>query len=253
MKEEEDNQEWYDLNDYQQLRDKPKAFFNFCMYFLPVVTGRIDFRLDRVRQKISEIATVSDEAFALLILENNWTKWKEQAYVHYKEVMDDDITLSKDMELEPQLKEAADKRGTIREKAEQNGTAGTTRVKAELKRWKYLNQSIWTDGKKTGYKFEGWSVEGMTRFNELTAKVAEDRRQPCATETEEKMKKLWEQASTVGNTKWKKRKRYHEGEEELENTPMEYQLPADTLEFLATFNKSDQGRIIEETSVSVGV
>jgi hypothetical protein len=39
-------QERYALSDYQQLQDKPEAFFNLCMYFLPVVTGRIDFRLD---------------------------------------------------------------------------------------------------------------------------------------------------------------------------------------------------------------
>jgi hypothetical protein len=64
-------QGWYDLNDYQQLRGRPEAFFNLCMYFLPVVTGGIDFRLDRVRQGISEIVTVSDEAFTLLLLENN--------------------------------------------------------------------------------------------------------------------------------------------------------------------------------------
>jgi hypothetical protein len=116
-----------------------------------------------------------------------------------------------------------------------------------------LNQSIWTDRKKTGYKFEGWLVEVMTRFNELTAKVARDRQQPCAAGIEERMMKLWEKASTAGNTKWRKRKRYHEGEEELVNTPMEYQLPADTLEFVATLNKANQGRITNERPVSVGI
>jgi hypothetical protein len=52
-----------------------------------------------------------------------------------------------------------------------------------------------------GYKFEGWSVEGMKRFNELTAKVAEDRKQTYAAEVEEIMMKLWEWACTAGNTK----------------------------------------------------
>jgi hypothetical protein len=104
------------------------------MYFLPVVTGRIDFRLDRVRQRISEITTVSNEAFALLLLENNWTKWKEQAYVHYKEVMEDESQLNEDMELETQLEEAASKRDIIQARAVQHGTVQTTRVRAELKR-----------------------------------------------------------------------------------------------------------------------
>jgi hypothetical protein len=54
-----------------------------------------------VRQRISAIATVSDKAFALLLLENNWAKWKEQAYIHYKEVMEaDNKQLNEDMELE---------------------------------------------------------------------------------------------------------------------------------------------------------
>jgi hypothetical protein len=41
-------------------------------------------------------------AFALLLLENNWAKRKEQAYVYYKEVIeaDDDKQLNEDMTLE---------------------------------------------------------------------------------------------------------------------------------------------------------
>jgi hypothetical protein len=47
------------------------------MYLLPVVTGKLDFRIDQVKVGISVIATVSDEVFALLLLENNWAKqWK---------------------------------------------------------------------------------------------------------------------------------------------------------------------------------
>jgi hypothetical protein len=66
----------------------------------------------------------------------------EQVYVHYKEVMEEDNQLNEDMELETQLKEAASKRALIQARTELHGTVGTTSVKAELKHWKYLNQSI---------------------------------------------------------------------------------------------------------------
>jgi hypothetical protein len=56
-----------------------------------------------------------------------------------------------------------------------------------------LDQSLWglgTDGKKTGNNFEGWSVEGMARFNELKIAVTEDHRQPHTTGVEEQLKEL---------------------------------------------------------------
>jgi hypothetical protein len=67
------------------------------------------------------------------------------------------------------------------------------------------------------------------------------------------MMKLWEWACTAGNTKWRKCKRYHKGEDELDNTPMEYQLPVDTLEFLASLDKANQGRVTDEATVSASV
>ena len=115
-------QVWYDLGDYHQLRAKPEAFFNFCMYFLPIVTGRLNFRQDRVIMAISDIATVSDEAFALLLLENNWDKWKEQAYVRYREIMEaEESSINEDMDLEKQLEEARKKRKDIRARAQRSG------------------------------------------------------------------------------------------------------------------------------------
>jgi hypothetical protein len=51
------------------------------------------------------IATVKDKVFALLLLENSWAKWKEQAYINYKEVMKADRNvINKDMELEKETK-----------------------------------------------------------------------------------------------------------------------------------------------------
>jgi hypothetical protein len=48
--------------------------------------------------------------------------------------MEEESQLNEDMELETQLKEAANKRDVIQARAELHRTVGTTRVKAELKR-----------------------------------------------------------------------------------------------------------------------
>ncbi len=241
-------QVWYDLGDYRQLRAKPEAFFNFCMYFLPIVTGWLNFRQDRVIMAISDIATVSDEAFALLLLENNWDKWKEQAYVRYREIMEaEESSINEDMDLEKQQEEARKKRKDIRARAQRSGTEKTKIVEAELKKSSFFNQSLWTDGKRTGYKFEGWSVEGMTRFNELTSTVAMDRRTPQAQGVEQKLRDLWEKAETAGKSKWRKRNRTEEESKETETRPMRYQLPPDTLELLAKLE--DPSNPMEMTGV----
>jgi hypothetical protein len=244
-------QVWYDLEDFRQLRAKPEAFFNFCMYFLPVVTGRLNFRNDRVQLAISEIATVSDEAFTLLLLENNWNKWKEQAYVRYKEIMKaDETTVNEDMELEKQIDEAREKRLQIREEAQQNGVDGCKTVNAEVKKWNFLNQSLWTEGKRTGYKFEGWSVKGMIKFNELTSTVTKDRGEPHANGVEQRLKKIWGKAESTRNSKWKKQNRPEENNDETENRPMEYQLPQDTLDFLAKLDNPENDMQSRDTTTA---
>jgi hypothetical protein len=64
------------------------------------------------------ITTVFDKAFALLLLENNWAKWKEQAYIHYKNQIRYKCDLNEDMELEKKHEEARKRHEEILAKAQ---------------------------------------------------------------------------------------------------------------------------------------
>lgn len=54
---------------------KKLAFFFFAREFLPCVVKRLYFRQNRFELQLSEFVTVSDEAFTLLVLENNVARW----------------------------------------------------------------------------------------------------------------------------------------------------------------------------------
>jgi hypothetical protein len=69
-----------------------------------------------------------------------------------------------------------------------------------------FNKQIFPGNKKMGNKSKGWSVEGMTRFNELTTTVAKDHKKPYTAVVEEQLKELWARAESEGKIKWKKRK-----------------------------------------------
>jgi len=57
-------------------KDETKlAFFFFAREFLPSVVKRLVFRQKKQTNKLSDFVTVSDEAFTLLLLENNVARW----------------------------------------------------------------------------------------------------------------------------------------------------------------------------------
>ena len=51
----------------------------FCNYFVPCIVGKAAWKRTKAMFVISKIMTVSDEAFLLLVLENNWDLWMEMA------------------------------------------------------------------------------------------------------------------------------------------------------------------------------
>jgi len=65
------------------IRDKGRLYFEICREFLPKVVGTGWNQKWRVAYKRNEslqvVATVSDEAFMLLVLDNNWEEWTNQA------------------------------------------------------------------------------------------------------------------------------------------------------------------------------
>ena len=51
------------------------AFFVFCKHFLPCTLGKRQWGKAKTVAVVSSIATVSDEVFTYLVLENCWDKW----------------------------------------------------------------------------------------------------------------------------------------------------------------------------------
>jgi hypothetical protein len=66
------------MEEYLEMRKKPKTFQFFCEQFLRVVVGKNQWKDGRIYyNKVSKVATVSDEAMALLHLENSFDYWKQ--------------------------------------------------------------------------------------------------------------------------------------------------------------------------------
>eukprot|EP00978_Attheya_sp_CCMP212_P019479 scaffold54637_cov34-Attheya_sp.AAC.1 len=55
--------------------NKNNAYFTFCDYILPAVCGRKSNEAKFNKDYLSKVATASDEAFALLSMENAWNRW----------------------------------------------------------------------------------------------------------------------------------------------------------------------------------
>ncbi len=60
------------------VRENPDVAFIFFEFFLPPVVGRKKFKMNADLKEISNFVTVSDEAFAVLLLENSWEKWADE-------------------------------------------------------------------------------------------------------------------------------------------------------------------------------
>ena len=147
-----------------------EAFFWFFGEFLECVCGARQWGKQKEHQLISKatligtrekIVTKSDEAFALLLYENNINKWKTQGNIE-----DNEDTQYDDCEEEDEQKDEDD------ESVQSGPRRKKTRNKAL--RGKYTCHNNGTT------KYGGWSDKGMTRFNELYELVKKDRKCPRA-------------------------------------------------------------------------
>lgn len=67
------------LEEYKQLRENKEAYTHFCDHFLPCVIGLSTWTKEVFSTEISKMASPSDEAWALLLLENSWDLWHQMA------------------------------------------------------------------------------------------------------------------------------------------------------------------------------
>ena len=68
------------LPEIMELRkDTRGLYFGFIEYFVSSVVGKNHYKFNRCDKLLSEFTTVSDEALAILIFENNIVTWKDMA------------------------------------------------------------------------------------------------------------------------------------------------------------------------------
>jgi hypothetical protein len=115
------------LEDILEMRNGGEYVF-FADVCMECVAGKIDWKNQRSTVPMSKVASVTDEAFALLLLDNGYYQWCDMARV-------DNPT----------------KRSTLAPKYTQGRSKGGSR------------------------RYEGWSTEGIDRFNELTDMVKKNR------------------------------------------------------------------------------
>ena len=141
------------MEDILEMRSRPKIYVSFFSYFVRAVVGRsrFDHRVQDVNSKRDkDLATVSDEALALLLVENSIGRWT-------------DIFVRNNF-------------GTPPRKSGQK--SNKTRSESDVMT-KYTSGGIFTRGEDdtmTTRGSKGWSAEGMERYNELFSLVVEDRK-----------------------------------------------------------------------------
>jgi len=136
------------LDELMLKRQKEDTFIVFAATFLSRVVGMSIWRKNCAKLPISEMATVSDEAFTLLLLENYWEGWSTKNLDEYKS----EVTIDE----------------TTNQKKKRKATWGK-----------------FTSGAWGSRRFGGWSKEGLVQFNQLYSQVEEDRKKDNAAEVEE--------------------------------------------------------------------
>jgi hypothetical protein len=128
------------------------------------VVGRVHWNRQTLNAKGVDLATVSDEALGLLIVDNCWASWSiRSAGPHEPE----------DVLIEALAKENPEVSGKAWDNLskEEQIQAKKSRAKVILGLTKYTAR-----GAAVGSTGTGWSDAGLTKFNDLCKEVVEDRK-----------------------------------------------------------------------------
>lgn len=144
-------------------RNNPDQYANFFVLFVAPVVGKKRFESLCWRQKLSKFVTVSDEALALLLFENNYYRWLDMG-------RNWDWTTS---QVRPKFTTGGNAYQTpkfVKENANmnQNNKACIPKIKSCDKFKEEVRES-------TCAKYQGWSLEGLRRYNNFFDKVQKER------------------------------------------------------------------------------
>lgn len=133
----------------------------FYQHILCWVVGRPSWRRQHLHRRGSEIASVSDEAFALLVIDNCWSSWIARSAGPDT----DDISFQALVSAEPLLKN----------KVSCNSMTEAEKKRGQTYRAKELKRRIKYTGKTGRASSGGWSIEGLDKYNTLCLEVMQDR------------------------------------------------------------------------------
>lgn len=155
-----------------ELRQDMGVYMWWAEKFWPRVVGQEKWKLDIAsgNKKPSDLVTVSDEALALLLFENHFLSWKAKA-------------------------ESGDDAGSQ--------TSSITSSDTSTCMTKYTR-------KKNGSTKDGWSDDGIKRFQELMTKVREDRSSTNGAEFDKLVQQKMQQEASAARGR-RKRRRETEG------------------------------------------
>lgn len=145
----QDDDEIYTLEQFLELSPSGEPYQWFCKHLLPCVVGAKVWHKKHNKELVSTIATCSDEAFALLTLENNYERWMAMA----------------------------------RWNVDNADMAPEDKAPKRFPGSRYTNSGM---SQKNGRsrRLQGWAREGFLRFNELYNHVSRDRRHRVQFENE---------------------------------------------------------------------
>jgi hypothetical protein len=162
------------LEAMEKKRDDPKLYGEFLKIFGPGTIGTANWKNNHQTCLLSEFVNVSDEAFLLLVLENNMEYWRTLAENQWSSSTDD---------------------GEV--------------VKVKPPRW----TSVYEKGESREGANVGWTEDGILRFNELIDEVWEDRTKHKGREDTEmdstaeyEMMKIWKENKSKKTAATEKRK-----------------------------------------------
>jgi hypothetical protein len=120
---------------------------DFVSFFVSGVVGVRKFERNKCHVKYSKYVTVSDEAFTILTLENNWERWSSMA-----EYMD-----WKDSDEPSKWTTSKEKRSKAK-----NATTADDTSSAE-------------NNCPLAKRYRGWSAQGIARYNQLFEEIKKER------------------------------------------------------------------------------
>jgi len=154
------------IDDILKLRKNLKSMNVLCNHFLPCVVGKKQWQMQiQAGKKINDIATVSDEAFVLLILQNIWQDMMKLDI--------DDYYRPKKRKKKSNDESNDDDNDESNE--DRNNKDSTETNAAKEKDHSKVIMGHWTNAWHGSQRYGGWSPEGLNQFNKLVAMVQQDR------------------------------------------------------------------------------